>query len=74
LTNPAASNILEAISKNGYWFKIKAAARFNPERPYKHRLDVDSAKKGFRMPGTILSWSLSGIITSGLLRNKHTEV
>jgi len=22
---------LEAISKNGFWFNIKAAARFNPE-------------------------------------------
>jgi len=23
--------LIEAISKNGFWFKIKAAARFNPE-------------------------------------------
>jgi hypothetical protein len=24
-------DLSEAISKNGFWFKIKAAARFNPE-------------------------------------------
>ena len=25
------SDELEAISKNGFWFKVKAAARFKPE-------------------------------------------
>jgi len=27
----AEAIILEAVSKNGFWFNIKAAARFKPE-------------------------------------------
>ncbi|CAD7838779.1 MAG: hypothetical protein [Olavius algarvensis Delta 4 endosymbiont] len=28
-----STNVLEAISKNGFWFKVKAGAIFKPEVP-----------------------------------------
>jgi len=34
---------LEAISKNGFWFKVKAAARFKPEEYIRYFEDLNRA-------------------------------